>query len=352
MIETIGITKSYGGNVALSPTNLTIKSGEFFTLLGPSGSGKTTLLQIISGLVAPSSGRLKINGVDVTDVEPGKRGIGMVFQSYALFPHMTVWENVAYAMRMRKHSKDVIAQSVDHALTMVRMSGFSKRYPKELSGGQQQRIALARCFAYKPSVILLDEPLGALDKKLREHMQSEIRQLHQELGATFIYVTHDQDEALTLSDRVCLLNNTQIEQIGSPADLYDRPSSRFTAEFIGHSNFLEGTTSDLGSYRNGDNFATAIGNIPVPPGATAVNGETYSLLIRPEVPRLVEPHVGFVSGVISELVFFGSDIRLQMTMTDGSSFSVRCGRELTPKVGDTVGLVWDPKRTSLLRAQN
>lgn len=181
-LEAIGIAKRYGDSVALEPTDLAVQAGEFLTLLGPSGSGKTTLLQMISGLVAPSAGRIEIDGRDVTHVEPGKRGIGMVFQSYALFPHMSVWDNVAYGLRMRRKSRDEVRAAVDSALAMVRMTEFAKRFPKELSGGQQQRIALARCFAYRPSVILLDEPLGALDKKLREHMQTEIRRLHKELG--------------------------------------------------------------------------------------------------------------------------------------------------------------------------
>ncbi|OUL95001.1 ABC transporter ATP-binding protein, partial [Paraburkholderia hospita] len=239
-LEAIGIAKRYGDSVALEPTDLAVQAGEFLTLLGPSGSGKTTLLQMISGLVAPSAGRIEIDGRDVTHVEPGKRGIGMVFQSYALFPHMSVWDNVAYGLRMRRKSREEVRAAVDDALAMVRMTEYAKRFPKELSGGQQQRIALARCFAYRPSVILLDEPLGALDKKLREHMQAEIRRLHKELGATFVYVTHDQDEALTLSDRICLMNQARIEQVGTPADLYDRPATRFAAGFIGHSNLLEG----------------------------------------------------------------------------------------------------------------
>ena len=220
-------------SVALAPTDLQVRAGEFLTLLGPSGSGKTTLLQMISGLTLPSSGTLLLDGVDATQMPPGKRGIGMVFQNYALFPHMTVWENVAYGLRMRRAPADALKRAVAAALTMVKMDEYAHRYPRELSGGQQQRIALARCFVYRPSVILLDEPLGALDKKLREHMQLEIRHLHAELQATFIYVTHDQDEALAMSDRICLMNQARIEQIGTPSDLYDRPATCFAAGFIG-----------------------------------------------------------------------------------------------------------------------
>jgi putative spermidine/putrescine transport system ATP-binding protein len=349
-LDTIGIAKNYGETVALSPTDLSVQAGEFLTLLGPSGSGKTTLLQMISGLVSPTAGRIEIDGRDVTDVEPGKRGIGMVFQSYALFPHMSVWDNVAYGLRMRRQSRDEVKRSVADALTMVRMTDYAKRYPKELSGGQQQRIALARCFAYRPSVILLDEPLGALDKKLREHMQSEIRRLHKELGATFVYVTHDQDEALTLSDRICLMNQARIEQVGTPADLYDRPATRFAAQFIGHSNLLEGALDHARGPDGEDILLTAGGRVPLPQAGMAGAESKHCLLVRPEAPRLVAPRSGFVDGTISDIVFFGSDSRVQLTMRDGTSFTVRCERNIMPRVGETVGLVWDPSRTTLLRA--
>lgn len=349
-LEVIGIGKRYGDTVALEPTNLAVQAGEFLTLLGPSGSGKTTLLQMISGLVAPSEGRIEIDGRDVTQVEPGKRGIGMVFQSYALFPHMSVWDNVAYGLRMRRRTREQVRAAVDGALSMVRMTEFAKRFPKELSGGQQQRIALARCFAYRPSVILLDEPLGALDKKLREHMQSEIRRLHKELGATFVYVTHDQDEALTLSDRICLMNQARIEQVGTPADLYDRPATRFAAGFIGHSNLLEGSLAPASGPSAEPILLAAGGRIPLPTSSTIVPAARHTLLVRPEAPRLVEPASGFVDGTISDVVFFGSDTRVQLSMADGTSLTVRCERSQSPRVGDKVGLVWDPHRTTLLHA--
>jgi putative spermidine/putrescine transport system ATP-binding protein len=349
-LEAIGIAKRYGDSVALEPTDLAVQAGEFLTLLGPSGSGKTTLLQMISGLVAPSAGRIEIDGRDVTHVEPGKRGIGMVFQSYALFPHMSVWDNVAYGLRMRRKSRDEVRAAVDDALAMVRMTEFAKRFPKELSGGQQQRIALARCFAYRPSVILLDEPLGALDKKLREHMQTEIRRLHKELGATFVYVTHDQDEALTLSDRICLMNQARIEQVGTPADLYDRPATRFAAGFIGHSNLLEGELDAERGAAGEPILLAAGGRIPLPLGASGAPATRHTLLLRPEAPRLVEPQSGFVDGTIADVVFFGSDTRVSLSMSDGSELTVRCERSVTPRIGDKVGLTWDPHRTTLLHA--
>jgi putative spermidine/putrescine transport system ATP-binding protein len=349
-LEAIGLSKRYGNTVALEPTSLTVQAGEFLTLLGPSGSGKTTLLQMISGLVAPSAGRIEIDGRDVTHVEPGKRGIGMVFQSYALFPHMSVWDNVAYGLRMRRKSRDEVREAVDGALAMVRMSEYGTRFPKELSGGQQQRIALARCFAYRPSVILLDEPLGALDKKLREHMQAEIRRLHKELGATFVYVTHDQDEALTLSDRICLMNDARIEQIGTPADLYDRPATRFAAGFIGHSNLLEGALADAPDASGEPILLAAGGRIPLPRTSQIGSAARHTLLLRPEALQFVEPKHGFVDACIDDVVFFGSDTHVQLSLPDGSELMARCARTLSPRVGDTVGLIWDPYRTTLLHA--
>ncbi|KQR81627.1 ABC transporter [Burkholderia sp. Leaf177] len=349
-LEAIGLSKRYGDTVALEPTSLTVQAGEFLTLLGPSGSGKTTLLQMISGLVAPTGGRIEIDGRDVTHVEPGKRGIGMVFQSYALFPHMSVWDNVAYGLRMRRKPREEVNEAVQGALAMVRMSEFKDRFPKELSGGQQQRIALARCFAYRPSVILLDEPLGALDKKLREHMQAEIRRLHKELGATFVYVTHDQDEALTLSDRICLMNDARIEQIGTPADLYDRPATRFAAAFIGHSNLLEGALDAAPNAGGEPILLAAGGRIPLPRTVNAGQAARHTLLLRPEALQFVEPKRGFVDGRIEDIVFFGSDTHVQLSLPDGSELTARCSRTLSPRIGDTVGLTWDPYRTTLLHA--
>ncbi|MCI3208188.1 MULTISPECIES: ABC transporter ATP-binding protein [Pandoraea] len=372
-LETIGLAKTYRETPALLPTDLRVAAGEFLTLLGPSGSGKTTLLQMISGLVEPSAGQLLIDGRDATHDAPGKRGIGMVFQSYALFPHMTVWENVAYGLRMRKLPRAELAPAVDAALAMVKMQAFAQRLPSELSGGQQQRIALARCFAFRPSIILLDEPLGALDKKLREHMQLEIRRLHQELGATFIYVTHDQDEALTLSDRICLMNQARIEQIGTPAQLYDRPATRFAADFLGHSNLLDGVverlpdgcvalrvgaTEGATDGKHGANGGGHAGTrlVPIGPSPDLPAAGAASLLVRPEAARLTSPEDGALAGTIREVVFLGSDTRAIVSLGQGASgggdgaadFTVRCPRELTPRVGDRVGLAWDHSRATLL----
>src|SRR5580765_8070366 len=236
-----GLSKRYGDFVALAPTELEVAQGEFLTLLGPSGSGKTTLLSLIAGLATPDGGQLLINGQDVTYGAPYERDIGMVFQNYALFPHMTVAENIAFPLKMRKIDAATAKKRALEALELVRLPQVAQRYPKELSGGQQQRIALARCLVYKPSIVLMDEPLGALDKKLRDQMQLEIKRIHRELGTTIVYVTHDQEEAMTMSDRICLMNHGRIEQLGTPSDLYFRPRTLFVAEFLGESNLLEGT---------------------------------------------------------------------------------------------------------------
>src|SRR5580704_2931708 len=259
-----GISKCYGPVEALQPTTLDILSGEFVTVLGPSGSGKTTLLQIISGLIEPSGGRLFIDGADQARVPVHRREIGVVFQNYALFPHLTVAENVAFPLQMRRMAPAALQPKVAETLDMVGLADFAGRFPRELSGGQQQRVALARCLVYQPALILMDEPLGALDRKLREAMQIEIKRLHRDTGATIVFVTHDQDEALALSDRICLMNGGHIEQIGTPQDIYERPLNTFVADFIGISNVLRGKVG-----ATGDCLISADGELIIPTGARA-----------------------------------------------------------------------------------
>jgi putative spermidine/putrescine transport system ATP-binding protein len=237
-LAALGVGKSYGSAVALEGASFDLAEGEFLTLLGPSGSGKTTLLMIVAGLVAPTHGQIVIDGRPATSAPTYDRDIGMVFQSYALFPHLTVAENVSFPLEMRRLPRTEIEERVRSILDLVRLGHLADRLPSRLSGGQQQRVALARAMVYRPSIILMDEPLGALDKKLREQMQEEIRRLHRELGITVLYVTHDQDEALGISDRICLMNNARIEQIGTPDELYFRPQTAFAANFIGESNLL------------------------------------------------------------------------------------------------------------------
>ncbi|MDO8474826.1 MAG: ABC transporter ATP-binding protein [Candidatus Rokubacteria bacterium] len=230
----------------MSDVTLTIDAGEFLTLLGPSGSGKTTTLMMVAGFVPPTSGEIYIDGQPVTKIPPQRRNLSMVFQSYALFPHMTVERNIAFPLEVRRTTRTVIRERVREALEMVQLAGYEQRRPHELSGGQQQRVALARALAFEPRALLMDEPLGALDKKLRQHMQLEIKRIQRSLGLAVIYVTHDQEEALTMSDRIAIMNEGRIEQVGPPEELYDRPINRFVADFVGESNFLEGTVRGVG----------------------------------------------------------------------------------------------------------
>ncbi len=244
-----GVTKSYGSLKALDNVSIDVKSGEFVTLLGPSGSGKTTLLMVLAGFVRPDSGSVKFGDEEVIRKPPHKRGVGMVFQNYALFPHMNVLNNVAFPLKLRRVAQDEIAERVQGALDLVQLGDLGQRRIDQLSGGQRQRVALARAIVFDPQILLMDEPLSALDKKLREHMQIEIRHLHEKLGRTTVYVTHDQREALTMSDRVAVIDFGQFKQIDAPKDLYERPRSKFVADFIGESSFLpvevNGSSIDL-----------------------------------------------------------------------------------------------------------
>jgi len=286
MVELKGVTKRYGDVTALSTIDLAIATGEFVTLLGPSGSGKTTLLNMIAGMIAPTSGRIFLDAVDATERPPSRRGLGMVFQNYALMPHMTVFENIAFPLRVRKVAGAEIRRRVAEVLELVRLPGIEKRKPRELSGGQQQRVSLARALVYNPRLILMDEPLGALDKKLREQMQLEIKRIHSELGITMINVTHDQDEALTMSDRIVLLNQGRIEQDSTPEDLYFHPRTVFAADFIGDANLfaarLDGGAS-AASVRAETSFGTVTATRP---SFAVTSGMPVTLLVRPENVRV------------------------------------------------------------------
>ncbi len=286
MVKITGLGKNYGAVVALHDTDLTVPAGEFLTLLGPSGSGKTTLLNLIAGMISPSRGQIFINGRNVTALPAEQRGIGMVFQNYALMPHMTVFENIAFPLQIRRVPKPEITQRVTEVLEMVKLSHVAGRKPRELSGGQQQRISIARCIVYKPDLILMDEPLGALDKKLREQMQLEIRRIHSELGITMLYVTHDQDEALNMSDRIMLMNEGRVEQLGTPPELYFEPKTQFAADFIGASTLIDATLIEAGEpalvqLAGGERCRVTL-HETVPTGASG------KLLLRPESLRLIQ----------------------------------------------------------------
>jgi len=338
------LSKRYGDVVALEPTDLSVRKGEFLTLLGPSGSGKTTLLQMICGLVSPSSGQIVIDGVDQTRTPVYQRDIGLVFQHYALFPHLSVRENVAFPLRMRGLADDQINRRVEASLDTVKLGHLCERMPKELSGGQQQRVALARCFIYEPSIILMDEPLGALDKKLREHLQMEIRQLHRQTNATIIYVTHDQEEALALSDRVCLMNQARIEQIGTPREIYAQPVSAFAADFIGTSNIVRGELANGGDALRSDALATLLA---VPEHRFAA-GEAVALVVRPEKLRLDASGQNRIDGVVSDCVYAGADSKVIVDAGRAGQFTVRAGFA-APRAGTAVTLSWDAGDSVLVR---
>lgn len=281
-LKTSGLCKRYGEFVALAPTDLEVAQGEFLTLLGPSGSGKTTLLSLIAGLSVPDEGQLLINGVDVTYGAPYERDIGMVFQNYALFPHMTIEENIVFPLKMRKVDAASARRRAGEALEMIRLPHVAQRFPRELSGGQQQRIALARCLVYRPSIILMDEPLGALDKKLRDQMQLEIKRIHRELGTTIVYVTHDQEEAMTMSDRICLMNGGAIEQLGTPSDLYFRPRTLFVADFLGESNLFEGTVAAIEGQQLVVTLADGDTNVAAGAYTPVSIGDKVRVMVRPQ----------------------------------------------------------------------
>jgi len=346
------LTKRYGDATAIDDVSLDIRPGEFMTLLGPSGSGKTTTLNAIAGFVTPTSGRLLMDGTEVGSavggVPPHRRDIGMVFQHYALFPHMTVEQNIAFPLRQRKVARDRRAELVTAALDTVRLSGFGRRYPHELSGGQQQRVAVARSIFYRPRVLLMDEPLGALDKKLRDWLQLEIKRIHAELGTTFVYVTHDQDEALVLSDRVAVFNGGRIEQVGTPDELYERPSTLFVARFVGDSTVLRGPATAAGSGGSGPGGSTLgkCGRTLRAPGALSGAG---ALVVRPERlsvhARGAEPDGAdwnTLPAVVERAIYLGSSRKLELRLPDGEPALVRelAGRLADVRPGDQVTLAW------------
>jgi putative spermidine/putrescine transport system ATP-binding protein len=342
-----GLSKAYGASMALQPLELEVYSGELLALLGPSGSGKTTLLQVICGLIEPTGGRLIIDGRDETDKPVNKRDIGVVFQNYALFPHLTVRENVSFPLQMRKIAAAGLREKVEATLAMVGLSDFGSRFPRELSGGQQQRVALARCLVYQPSLILMDESLSALDRKLRENMQIEIKRLHRETGATIIFVTHDQEEALALADRICLMNEGRIEQLGTPEDMYEQPRSAFVADFIGISNVMRGRVQPGGMIRTDD------GSLPLPDGCDAQAGQCGALIVRPEKMSLCAVDEAFVSGCIEETIYAGSETRLLVRLPGGTLITVRRQAGLPGvAIGEQVSIRWDKQQARLLETES
>jgi putative spermidine/putrescine transport system ATP-binding protein len=325
VLELADVTKHYGGITAVEGVSLHLSNGEFLSLLGPSGSGKTTTLHMIAGLVQPTSGEILLSGRPIGPLPPYKRDIGMVFQNYALFPHMTVAGNIAFPLEMRGMARADIGPRVNSVLKLVDLPGFEGRYPPQLSGGQQQRVALARAIVFEPKLLLMDEPLGALDKKLREQMQLEIKHLHKRLGISIIYVTHDQDEALVMSDRIGVFNRGRLEQIGPVEELYERPTTRFVAEFIGETNAIFG---QVGAPEAGYSvIETADGPLRARAQAALAVGSRATLSIRPERIRL-ESHEAQIHGVnrltgrIAEMIYMGRGRKYLVETASGATLTV------------------------------
>jgi spermidine/putrescine ABC transporter ATP-binding subunit len=345
-VHLVDLRKAYGDFRAVDGVSLDVQPGEFLTLLGPSGSGKTTTLLMIAGFVLPDSGDIRINDASVVRQPPHRRNVGMVFQNYALFPHMTVAENIAYPLSVRGWDRRRIAERVAWALGLVRLDGAGPRYPRQLSGGQQQRVALVRALVFEPAVLLMDEPLGALDRKLRLQMQIEIKRLQERLGFTTVYVTHDQEEALILSDRIAVMNHGRVVQVGAPPELYNRPVSYFVADFVGDSNFLAGTVAETGP--DHAIVATAGGlRLAVPGAGAPTRGARVRVSLRPEKVGL-EPaaHPGGIPGTVEEAVYMGEVIRYAVRVSETETVLVKVQTKHGAPVhgpGDAVTLLWRPE---------
>jgi spermidine/putrescine ABC transporter ATP-binding subunit len=319
------VAKRYGTQVAVEEVSLDIAAGEFVSLLGPSGSGKTTTLLMIAGFVVPGSGTIRLGGADITHLPPHRRNIGMVYQSYALFPHMTVARNIAFPLRMRAMRRTEITRRTERALGLVQLAGFGERLPGQLSGGQQQRVALARALVFEPPLLLMDEPLGALDRKLREELQIEIKRIQRATGSTAIYVTHDQEEALSLSDRVVVMNHGRIEQVGAPSELYERPRTRFVADFLGASNFLEASVVALGETARLRTDRGAVLDVARVDQATI--GARVTVVLRPERIRIApaergsasHPDAGWRAARVRDVAYHGTVERYHLELESGDA---------------------------------
>ncbi|BBK40625.1 spermidine/putrescine ABC transporter ATP-binding protein [Allostella vacuolata] len=343
-IEFDGVAKRYGPVHAVRDLSVQVAEGEFLTILGPSGSGKTTILSLVAGLTAPSAGRILIAGRDVTHLEPQQRRIGLVFQSYALFPHLDVFDNVAFPLVVRGRPKVEIAAKVAAALARVRLDGLARRRPQQLSGGQQQRVALARAFVFEPDILLLDEPLGALDRKLREEVQVELKALQRDLGITTLLVTHDQEEALSLSDRIIVLDHGAMQQVGTPDEVYRRPANRFVAGFLGLANLLEGRVEAGRGLRlgSGELVACATGTRP--------EGSAAAAIVRPERVRLLPESAGEgIAARVRQDVYLGHLRRWHLDADAGQELvAAATDGDQSAAIGDRVRVSWSPADVWLL----
>jgi spermidine/putrescine transport system ATP-binding protein len=349
-----GVTKTFGDVVAVDDLSIDIREGEFLTLLGPSGCGKTTTMRMVAGFEEPDEGDIQLRGEDVVGVPPNKRHVNMCFQNYALFPHMDVQQNIEYGLKLKKVGKEDRARKVEEMLGIVRLEGYEHRRPGQLSGGQQQRVALARALVNEPAALLLDEPLGALDVKLRKQMQLELKRIQHELGTTFVYVTHDQDEALAMSDRIAVMNRGRVEQIGGPREIYEHPATAFVADFIGSLNALELTVDEVvGGFavmRAGEKGRVVLAD----PSASA--GTTLRVAVRPERVRIaaagaaVDDGGSRLEGTVAQVVYLGMYTQFHVDTPAGIVVASRLADELASpfEVGRSVSVSWEAEHTSLL----
>src|SRR5436309_6877750 len=356
-IALTGVSKSFGAAPAVNDVTFEIEDGEFFSLLGPSGCGKTTTLRMIAGFETPDAGRVVLRGTDVTSVLPSRRPVNMVFQQYALFPHMSIYDNIAFGLKVKRVPRGEHAGRIREILRVVELESLERRRPRQLSGGQQQRVALARALVNRPAALLLDEPLGALDVKLRKQMQLELKRIQHELGTTFVYVTHDQEEALAMSDRIAVMNKGIVEQVAGPREIYERPATSFVADFIGSLNALEFRVDELvGGYavmRVGDDE-----RVVVPVGTGIRAGDAFRVAVRPErvqigaVAKGVPDGGSRLEGTIAQIVYLGMYTQFHVETRAGSVVSHRLADELglPLELSSPVALHWEPEQASVLGA--
>lgn len=351
IVEIEDVNKIYGTNHVVRDLNLSVEEGEFLTLLGSSGCGKTTTLRMIAGFEEPTTGSIKVEGESIEEKEPFERNVNTVFQSYALFPHKTIFDNIAYGLKMKKVPKDEIKKRVMEMMALVQLEGFEKRYPSQLSGGQKQRVAIARALINRPKVLLLDEPLGALDLKLRKQMQLELKRLQRKLNITFIYVTHDQEEALTMSDRIAIMHDGILDQLGTPTEIYEAPATKFVATFIGETNIFDGTVS----FVQDDEVQVMIENGFISGKAAGFRfGEYMTVSVRPEKMKYSNSPVdGFgITAIVKDYVYVGSVIKCIVSLPNGNELKIeRLAGQKLPELGSHIYPYWNKEDAVLIHSK-